>query len=266
MSDAVKSNPDSVSGGSWRGDLRVLWHLLAHPVRGNTHAERLESFYGSQAGDYDSFRSRMLHGRRELIESIAFPSGGVWVDLGAGTGENVVHAGDQAAGLKEIHLVDLSPSLLSVASERSRSMSLPNLSTHLADATKFTTGDGTADVVTFSYSLTMIPDWFEAVRNAERMLKPGGTIAVTDFYVSRKYAADEHRQHGWLRRAFWTHWFAADNVYLNGDHAAMLHRCFRPITFHERLGKVPYMPLLKAPYYLFVGRKPIPDQRSAHVA
>lgn len=30
---------------------------------------------------------------------------------------------------------------------------------------------GTVDVVTFSYALTMIPDWKEAIRNAFRMLK-----------------------------------------------------------------------------------------------
>jgi S-adenosylmethionine-diacylgycerolhomoserine-N-methlytransferase len=33
---------------------------------------------------------------------------------------------------------------------------------------------GTVDVVTFSYALTMIPDWKAAIRNAHRMLKPVG--------------------------------------------------------------------------------------------
>ena len=31
---------------------------------------------------------------------------------------------------------------------------------------------GTVDVVTFSYALSMIPDWKGAIRNAFRMLKP----------------------------------------------------------------------------------------------
>tara|TARA_R110002049_G_scaffold4601_3_gene31764 strand:+ start:21198 stop:22004 length:807 start_codon:yes stop_codon:yes gene_type:complete len=260
MSKAI--DPSTAAASSWRSDLRVLWHLLAHPVRGNTHQERLESFYGAQADDYEAFRARMLHGRRELIQSLEFQSGDVWVDMGAGTGENVKHASERAAELGEIHLVDLSPSLLSVANDRTQAMGMDNVQTHLADATQFTTGNGTADVVTFSYSLTMIPDWFEAIRRAEQMLKPGGIIAVTDFYVSRKYAAEGHRQHGWLRRAFWSHWFAADNVYLSGDHASLLHRRFQPIHFQERLGKVPYMPLIKAPYYSFVGRKLAGDHGS----
>ena len=32
---------------------------------------------------------------------------------------------------------------------------------------------GTVDVVTFSYALTMIPDWRAAIRNAFNLLKPG---------------------------------------------------------------------------------------------
>ncbi|KAA5545303.1 class I SAM-dependent methyltransferase [Roseiconus nitratireducens] len=237
-------------------DLKVLWNLIARPVRGATHAERLESFYGHQADQYDSFRSRMLHGRNELIDRIVFPAAGIWVDVGAGTGNNIVHAGHRTRALREIHLVDLSRSLLEVAQKRISSAGIENARVHLADATQFQLPAESVDVITFSYSLTMIPDWFEAIRQAERMLKPGGTIAATDLYVSRKYAADTCRQHGWLRRAFWTHWFAADNVHLSGDHCAMLQRTFDCELFHERMGRVPYLPLIRAPYYLFVGTKP----------
>ena len=80
-------------------------------------------------------------------------------------------------------------------------------------------------------------------------------IAVTDFYVSRKYAQPKHRQHSWATRWFWPAWFAGDNVYLSSDHCAMLHRKFAVECFSERLGKVPYLPLLRAPYYIFVGKK-----------
>ena len=250
------SQPSAKPKSSMWSDLRVIWHLIAHPVRGKTHAERLESFYGGQADDYDSFRARMLHGRDELIDMLTFPDGGVWVDMGAGTGENVLRAQGRTNALEQVHLVDLSKSLLEVAEKQLSEAGIENASFHLADATRFDLPPESVDVISFSYSLTMIPDWFEAISLAERLLKPGGTIGVTDFYVSRKYAADAHRQHGWLRRAFWTHWFAADNVYLNGDHPSMLHRRFEAETFDERTGKVPYLPLVRAPYYLFVGKKP----------
>ncbi|MCG8650431.1 MAG: class I SAM-dependent methyltransferase [Pirellulales bacterium] len=249
MSDVIPSR-------SLRSDLRVLWHLLVHPVRGRTHAERLENFYRGQAEHYDSFRARMLHGRGELIAGLELPAGGVWVDMGAGTGENVMLAGDDAKRLDEIHLVDLSASLLEVAAQRLEQAELASAQCHLADATCFQRPPASVDLVTFSYSLTMIPDWFEALTLAERMLKPGGTIAVTDFYISRKFAGDQLRQHGWLRRTFWALWFAADNVFLSADHLALLRRRFQTIHLEEKAGKVPYLPLARAPYYVFIGRKP----------
>ncbi|WP_338020243.1 class I SAM-dependent methyltransferase [Rhodopirellula sp. P2] len=146
--------------------------------------------------------------------------------------------------------------MLKVAAERVEERGLNNVMLHHADATKFELPENSVDVVTFSYSLTMIPDWFESILIARRILKPGGRIAVTDFHVSRKHAAAGSRQHGWLRRTFWSLWFAADNVSLSSDHLAMLNRQFEMERCEERLGSVPYMPLLKAPYYLFLGGKP----------
>lgn len=250
MSEGVKRT------SRFGSDARVIWHLLAKPVRGKTHAERLESFYSGQADDYDDFRSRLLHGREELIDRLHFPAGGVWLDLGAGTGGNVLHAASRIRGLREVKLVDLSQSLLDVAEKRLENAGIENATCTLADVTCLDLPDDSVDLVTFSYSLTMIPDWFAAIESARRVLKPGGTIAVVDFYVSRKYPTDRHRRHGWFCRNFWQLWFASDNVFLSPDHAAMLHRNFNVKSFAERFGKVPYLPLLRAPHYLFVGTKP----------
>jgi len=197
----------------------------------------------------------MLHGRERLIQKIDFPQGGVWVDLGCGTGQNVEFAGDRVRGLSRIQLVDLSPSLLAVADERSRSVRGPRVTTHLADATAFRLSPETVDVVTFSYSLTMIPDWFAAIENAVNMLRPGGVLGVTDFFISRKHIDSPEVRHRWMTRLFWQHWFAMDNVFLSGDHLAMLRRRLHPLHLEQHRGKVPYLPLLKAPYYVFVGRK-----------
>ena len=65
-------------------DMKVLYHMLFKPVRGDDHAERMESFYGGQAGAYDDFRRRLLKGREELYSAIPKPDQGVWVDMGGG--------------------------------------------------------------------------------------------------------------------------------------------------------------------------------------
>jgi S-adenosylmethionine-diacylgycerolhomoserine-N-methlytransferase len=236
-------------------DLRVLYHLAVKPVRGADHAARLESFYAGQADSYDRFRRRLLQGREELWQSLDVPEEGTWVDLGGGTGANLKLFGDQLAKLRRVYLVDLSPSLLAVARKRLVQCNIRNVDLVEADATQFRPESGPVDVVTFSYSLTMIPDWFSAIDNALAMLRPGGRIGVVDFYVSRKHPAAGMNRHRWLTRAFWPLWFGCDSVFLSPDHAPYLHRRFEPIVFEERLARVPCLPLGRVPYYWFVGRK-----------
>ena len=87
----------------------------------------------------------------------------------------------------------------------------PHVETARADVTTWRPpAGGAADVVTLSYALTMIPDWFRAVDNAWAMLRPGGVIGVADFYVSRRHPAAGHVRHGWAPRTLWPIWFGAD--------------------------------------------------------
>ena len=240
--------------GLWR-DIRVIFHMLFKRGKGNSHAERMESFYSAQAKDYDEFRKKLLTGREELWESLDVPEGGVWVDFGGGTGWNLENIGDEIHKLKKIYVVDLAGSLLKIASERFEERGWDNAEAVEADATKFTPPEGYADVVTFSYSLTMIPNWFAAMENAKRILKPGGTIGVVDFYVSRKHAAEEVKQHRWFTRNFWPTWFSTDNVYPDKDHLPFLLHHFDKQDLLESRCKIPYIPFIRMPYYRFIGTK-----------
>lgn len=240
---------------SLASDVRTLFHMTLRPIRGASHAERLESFYGSQAADYDSYREHLLKGRRELYESLDPPTGAVWVEMGGGTGRNLEFLGERLGQLGHIYIVDLSTSLLERARRRIAERGWSNVTAVQADVTRFTPPEGHADVVTFSYSLTMIPDWFAAVQQAQRLLRPGGTLAVVDFYVSRKYPAEGQRRHGWLTRSFWPVWLALDNVYPNADHVPYLHHHFEPVQFAEESTRMRYFPLLRVPYYRFVGKR-----------
>lgn len=236
-------------------DLKILYHMALKPIRGKSHADRLESFYGGQAEAYDDFRKRLLQGREELVKAVDPPTGGVWLDMGGGTGSNLEFFGDTLPRLKKVYVVDLAPSLLAMARKRVADRGWSNVQAVEADATTFVPEEGCVDVVTFSYSLTMIPDWFAAIDHAVRLLKPGGVIGVVDFYVSRKYPPDGLKKHGWFTRSFWPVWFSADNVHPSPDHVPYLHKRFEPVYFEERLAKVPYIPFFRTPYYVFVGRK-----------
>ena len=166
---------------------------------------RLDS---GQAEAYDDFRRRLLQGREAMYRAVPVPEGGVWVDLGGGTGANLEPIGGDLHKARKVYLVDLCDLLLAVARKRCEARGLEErLRPSHADATTFRPADGPADVVTFSYSLTMIPDWFAAIDNARAMLRPGGTIGVADFFVARKYPAEGRARHAWFTRTFWPAWF-----------------------------------------------------------
>ena len=236
------------------GDMKILYHMLLKPVRGDSHAQRMESFYGDQAEGYDEFRRRLLKGRELLWQQLPKDDGCVWVDMGGGTGANIENFGDDISKPDKIYVVDLSSSLLKVAADRFEKKGWSNVQTVEADATKFVPSEGKADIVTFSYSLTMIPNWFAAIENAKAILKPGGLIGVVDFYVSRKFPAEQLKRHSWFTRNFWPTWFATDNVFPCPDHLPFLHHHFEEVFVEENTNRLPYVPLIRAPYYVFVGK------------
>jgi S-adenosylmethionine-diacylgycerolhomoserine-N-methlytransferase len=157
--------------------------------------------------------------------------------------------------LSAVHVVDLSSALLEVARRRIEALHWTNVRLHLEDATRFELAGKQADVITFSYSLTMIPDWFAALENARQLLKPGGTLAVVDFHVARKYPAPGHARQSWFTRTFWPAWLGLDNVFPSPDHVPYLHRSFETVHFSEGRTRMRYFPLAGVPYYLYIGKR-----------
>ena len=243
-------------------DLKIIYHMAVRPIRGKDHATRMDNFYSGQAADYDDFRRRLLLGRESLWDKLLTdperpPENLTWIDMGGGTGANLDFFGDKIRSLQKVYVVDLAGSLLKVADERIQKNGWSNVQTAEADATTYIPPEQKVDVVTFSYSLTMIPDWFAAIDHAYNLLKPGGRIGVVDFYVSRKYPMENHLRHSWMKRSFWPVWFACDNVFPSPDHVPYLHRKFKPLVFQENLTRIPWFPnpFFKMPHYIFVGEK-----------
>jgi S-adenosylmethionine-diacylgycerolhomoserine-N-methlytransferase len=236
-------------------EIKALYHIALSPIRGATHAERLESFYKGQADAYDQFRKHLLKGREEMYAALPLSPDSVMIEMGAGTGHNLTFLGNRVTTPRKIYLVDLSKSLLEVANQRITANSWKHVEACEADATTFTPPEGKVDVVTFSYSLTMIPDWFAAIDHAYSLLKPGGVIGVVDFYVARKYPEGSNKKHGWFTRSFWPVWFNMDNVYPTADHMPYLRRKFETLHFEECKAWMRYLPGLRVPYYIFIGRK-----------
>ena len=237
-----------------KNDTAVLRQMLRGMPKSASHAQNLQSFYGAQAQDYDRFRERLLRGREALIARLLaqLPAQACVVELGGGTGRNLDFFGDRLGDITGFDLVDLCPALLDRA--RQRIARYPQVRMIEADATTYVPG-APVDCVYFSYSLTMIPDWRVALANALAMLKPGGLLGVVDFYTSAAKPAPGLARHGAFTRHFWPRWFAHDGVRLNPAHLATLRADLPRHELSEHRAAVPYLPLLRVPYYVFVGRK-----------
>ncbi len=233
-------------------DSHILLQLLRGQPRHGSHAERLQAFYRPQARGYDAFRERLLSGRGELIERLDLPAGARLVELGGGTGRNLLYFGERLQGFESVTLVDLCPALLEVA--RERIAALANVQVVEADATLWRP-KRPVDCVYFSYALTMIPDWRRALDNALGFLKPGGLLGVVDFYVSAPRPDPALVRHNAFTRHLWPRWFAHDGVHLGPERLSLLRERLPDHVLMERRGPVPYLPGLQVPFFVFVGRR-----------
>jgi S-adenosylmethionine-diacylgycerolhomoserine-N-methlytransferase len=236
-------------------DASTLWNLIAFRDYKGDHGERLNQFYAQQGQDYDSFRERLLMGRKQLIEALPIRAGGTLLDMGGGTGRSLEWLGERLADLSSATIVDLCEPLLRVARQRIASRGWENVQAVRGDVSTYGGSPESVDSIIFSYSLTMIPNWVEAVEHAFELLRPGGSIGVADFYVSRKWPDHGMTRHSSFTRAFWPNWFSHSNVFLNPAHLDLLRKRFRTVRFEENRAIVPYLGGLSVPYYLFIGTK-----------
>lgn len=242
---------------SWGEDLRVLAQFVRGKPRSGSHAADLDAFYGPQALAYDRFRERLLPGRAAFMQSLPLAPGMRVIDFGAGTGRHWEYAPQLLAGLDGLDLVDLCAPLLAVARERYAQHAQVRI-VH-ADAQAWR-AEAPADAVVFSYSLSMMPDWRAALANACANLKPGGLLAVIDFCTLPAAPAAPLQRLPRFDRAFWPRWFAHDGVLLRPELPPALLACGPTLALRQGRARLPYLPLLRAPWFHWQGR-PDPEAR-----
>eukprot|EP00250_Pteridium_aquilinum_P015018 c22330_g1_i1 orf=364-1188(-) len=245
-------------------DLQVLKSMWFAKISGSSHKERLESFYGPQADAYDHFRSRFLHGRDGMLRACAKKmlevEGSdelVWVDLGGGTAENVKSMSKyiDLEKFQKIYVVDICGPLCDVAKKKATALGWHNVEIVEADVCEFEPDNKPVTLITFSYSLSMIPPFMDAVDKALSYLdQEKGIFGIADFYTSLKHDTPA-RQHGYISRWFWRTIFDLDNIDLGPARRQYLEHHLEQVYEENKCGGIPYVPLLRVPYYIWLGKK-----------
>ena len=151
----------------------------------------------------------------------------IWIDVGGGTGWNIETMAryvDVPNFFSDIYLVDFSPSLCEVARKRFTRLGWPNVRVICQDARLFDIGKAKADLITMSYSLSMLPNFHICIDHLSSLLDAKGILGVVDFYVQssvetsgRNWIGGSLQRHvNWLGRTFWRAWFDLDRVGLEG--------------------------------------------------
>lgn len=165
----------------------------------------MDEIYRVQRHVYDLTRKYYLLGRDRVIRDLKPPLDGSVLEIGCGTARNLV-AIARRYPRATVHGIDISAQMLATASARiARERLGSRVFVRQADATAFDPealfGRARFDRILFSYTLSMIPDWQAALRQAATLLVPGGAIAVVDFGDQGDLPEWFARGlRGWLRR------------------------------------------------------------------
>jgi S-adenosylmethionine-diacylgycerolhomoserine-N-methlytransferase len=145
----------------------------------------MDRMYRRQRHIYDLSRKFYLLGRDEAIVGLRAGRGDGVLEIGCGTGRNLVQLA-RAYPSARLYGLDVSREMLaSAAAAFARAGLSARIAVAQGDATAFDPealfGAGEFDRVLVSYALSMIPRWREALALALDVLAPGGSLHIVDF-------------------------------------------------------------------------------------
>jgi S-adenosylmethionine-diacylgycerolhomoserine-N-methlytransferase len=155
-----------------------------YPLPRSDHRQNMTAYYRIHSHFYDATRWAFLYGRRRLVDTLEIVPGERVIEIGCGTGANFAAIQSKLGNKGELIGIDCSSPMLRKAAERVRKNGWTNVRLVDLEYGKENVTRGKADVILFSYSLSMITDWELALACAHSELWPGGRIGVLDFCKS----------------------------------------------------------------------------------
>ncbi len=178
--------------------------------------------------------------RRSLLRDVT----GEILEIGLGTGLNLAH---YPQSVKRITSVDVNPGMSTIAQNRATQAGI-TIVPHVLSGEHLPMADATFDTVVSTWTLCSIPDVAQAIREAHRVLKPGGRFLFIEHGLSNDPAIQT-----WQHRLTPIQRVIGDGCHFDRDIAQLVRQTFSQVnltTFAE-----PSLPKVGGYFYQGVATK-----------